>query len=132
MEKNIFELAAKCKFRYPFKGEISTEDLYDLDVRDLDTIWKTLKKEQEKSNENSLLATHTREDTICASKIEIVEYVFAAKQAEKTARKEAAEKSAKRQKILQALYEQQESELKQKSSEELQMMLKELDDNDAV
>lgn len=130
MEKNIFELAAKNKFRYHFKGEITTEDLFDLSVTDLDAIYKNLKKEAEKTGETGLLITHTKEDAICATKMEIVQYIFNQKQQEKADQKAKAEKKLKRQKIMQALYEQQENELKQKSSSELMDMLKTLDDED--
>ena len=30
MEGNIFEIAAKEKYRYPYRGQITTEDLWDL------------------------------------------------------------------------------------------------------
>lgn len=130
MEQNIFELAARNKFRYHFKGEITTEDLFDLSVSDLDTIYKNLKNEQKKADEDSLLHTRSSEDTICATKIEIVKYIFEQKQAEKAAQKAKAEKKLQRQKIMQALYEKQESEMKNKSSEELMEMLKELDDEE--
>ncbi|MBO5969872.1 MAG: hypothetical protein J6S14_15400 [Clostridia bacterium] len=130
MEKNIFELAAKHKFRYNFRGEITTEDLFDLSVNDLDSIYKNLKKEQEKSGETGLLVTQSKEDAICATKMEIVQYIFSQKQQEKADQKAKAEKKLQRQKILQTLYEKQESEMKSKSAAELMDMLKELDDEE--
>ena len=52
MEANkMFEVAVRNKFRYPYKGVIATEDLWDLSVQQLDDIFKTLKS-QEKKAEN--------------------------------------------------------------------------------
>ena len=42
MSTNMFEIAARNKFRFPFKGMISTEDLWDLSVENLDNVFKTL------------------------------------------------------------------------------------------
>ena len=127
MEQNIFELAARNKFRYHFKGEITTEDLFDLSETDLDTIYKSLKSEQKKAEEDSLLTTRKKEDTILAAKIEIVKTIFEQKQNEKAARKAKADQQLQRKKILQALAEQQENALKSRSPEELMAMLKDLD-----
>ena len=41
----LFEIATRNKYRFPFKGWISTEDLWDLSVQNLDGIFKTLNKE---------------------------------------------------------------------------------------
>lgn len=130
MEQNIFELAARNKFRYHFKGEITTEDLFDLSETDLDAIYKSLKSEQKKAEEDSLLTTRKKEDTILSAKIEIVKTIFEQKQNEKAARKAKADQKLQKQKILQALYEQQENALKSKSTEELMAMLKDLDSDE--
>lgn len=46
MEANkMFEVAVRNKFRFPFKGVISVEDLWDLSVQQLDGIFKTLKSQ---------------------------------------------------------------------------------------
>ena len=127
MEQNIFELAARNKFRYHFKGEITTEDLFDLSETDLDTIYKSLKSEQKKAEEDSLMITRKKEDAILAAKIEIVKTIFEQKQNEKAARKAKADQQIQRKKILQALAEQQENALKSRSPEELMAMLKDLD-----
>ena len=40
---NIFEAATRYKYRFPFKGMISVEDLWDLKLQDLDSVFKLLK-----------------------------------------------------------------------------------------
>ena len=59
---NIFELASNMKFRFPYKGIISTEDLWDLNLDQLDAVYKILNKDVKKSQEESLLYKNTIED----------------------------------------------------------------------
>lgn len=52
---NIFEAATKEKYRFPFKGMISVEDLWDLKLQDLDSVFKALNKQKKQNDEESLL-----------------------------------------------------------------------------
>ena len=72
---NIFEIAAKNKFRFPFNGIISTEDLYSLSLESLDSIFKTLNSELKKSNEESLLNVQSTEDKTLDTKIQIIIHI---------------------------------------------------------
>ena len=40
--ENKFEIAIRNKYRFPYKGMITIEDLWDLSVTQLDGIFKTL------------------------------------------------------------------------------------------
>lgn len=62
MEKNLFELATRCKYRFPYRGQITIEDLWDLRLADLDSVFKTLNAEVKKASEESLLKLKTKED----------------------------------------------------------------------
>ena len=42
MNTNIFELATREKYRFPYKGMISVEELWDLDIPELDRVYKSL------------------------------------------------------------------------------------------
>jgi hypothetical protein len=125
MEK-MFEAALKNKFRFPFKGMVNTEDLFDLSVRDLDTIFKTLNTEVKKVKEESLLTTKSKEDTELEFKIEIVKYIFAEKVKEQEERKLAKENAEKKQKIMELINNKQEADLANKSIDELKSMLNSL------
>ena len=61
---NIFEVAVRSKMRFPFRGLVSVEDLWDLTVEDLDTIFKTLNSQIKQVKEESLLSNRTKEDKI--------------------------------------------------------------------
>jgi CHASE3 domain sensor protein len=127
-EKNLFEIATRQKFRFQFKGLISVEDLWDLSVKELDSIFKTLNLEFKKVNEESLLDTKTKKDEELEDKIEIVKYVVKTKLEEADLRKKVQEKKEKKQKILELISSKQDADLQNKSIDDLQKMLNELDD----
>lgn len=123
---NMFEKAVKGKYRFPYKGQIAVEDLYDLPLGSLDTVFKTLNAEVKKTDEESLLQTKSEENDILATKIEIVKYIFNEKLEEKKNRQEAAERKEKKQKIMQIIATKQDESLQNASVEDLQKMLDEL------
>lgn len=125
MEKK-FEFALKNKVRFPYKGAISTEDLYDLSVRELDTIFKTLNAQAKRSQEESLLATKTKEDETLSVQIEIVKYIFATKLADAEAAKRNKEVKEQKQKIMEIMAAKKDAALHDMSIEELQAMLENL------
>ena len=125
MEANkMFEVAVRDKFRYPYKGVIATEDLWDLSVQQLDGIFKTLKSQEKKAQEESLLNTRTPEDEVLATKIEIIKHIVNTKLEEAQQAEHAKELSD--QKILNILAEKQDEDLRNKTPEELKAMLEQL------
>ena len=122
MEK-MFEFALKNKVRFPYKGLVSVEDLFDLSVRDLDGIFKTLNAQVKKSQEESLLATKTKEDETLAIQIEIVKHIVKTKLDEAEAVKQSKELKEKKQKIMEIIAAKQDESLHNASVEELQAML---------
>lgn len=129
MEKtiNLFELATRKKFRFPFKGMISVEDLWDLNVQNLDTVFKALNAEAKQVNEESLLATKSTEDTILDAKIEIVKHIVKVKLDEAEQRTKAAANREQARRLQELIATKQDAELQGKSIEELQAMLSALD-----
>ena len=124
---NIFEIATKNKFRFPYRGMISVEDLWDLNLNQLDGIYKTLNKEVKQNDEESLLSVKDAADVELQAKIDIVKHIFAAKQQEITNRTIAAENAEKKRRILDIIAQKQEASLQNKSEEELLKMLEEID-----
>ena len=121
---NIFEAATKEKYRFPFKGMISVEDLWDLKLQDLDSVFKSLNKQKKQNDEESLLQVKTAEDQELANKIQIVKYIVKFKQEEIEERLQAKDKKEYNQKLLELIERKQNEELAGKSIEELQAMLK--------
>ena len=123
---NMFEVAVRSKVRFPFKGLISVEDLFDLSVESLDNIFKTLNSQVKQAKEESLLTARTKQDEELTLKVEIVKHVVKVKLEEEAARLHAREQREKKQKIMEIMANKQDADLQNKSIEELAKMLDEL------
>ena len=122
---NLFEIAAREKYRFPYKGQITVEDLWDLSPTALDSIYKVLNKTMKAQEDESLMAERAK-DTTTENMVMIVKYIFAVKKEETNARKAAAENAEKRRHIMDILARKQDEALNNKSEEELLKMLDEL------
>lgn len=126
MEK-MFETAIRNKFRFPYKGQISVEDLWNLTLEELDTIFKTLNAQINQVKEESLLAVKDKNDEVLEIKIAIIRYIVATKQTEAQAVETAKARREQKQKIMAILADKQNAELQNKSVAELEAMLATLD-----
>ena len=126
--ENIFEFASRNKVRFPFKGMISVEDLWDLSLTNLDSIYKTLNKQVKQSEEESLLSTKASVDTELEVQIAIVKHIVSVKLAEKEAAEKASAKKAQKQKIMSIIATKQDEALQNSSIDDLKKMLDELGD----
>ena len=124
MEK-LFETASRMKIRFNYRGVITTEDLWDLDVKALDYIYKQLMVAKKESETESLLE-EKKTNPILEVQIEIVKHIFEVKVEEHKAAELRAENAAKKQKILAILARKQDAELENKSAEELEKLIAEL------
>lgn len=120
---NLFIMATNQKFRFPFKGQVSVEDLWDLNVCDLDSVFKTLNSQMKQTSEESLLATKSSADHVLEAKISIVKFIVSTKLAEAEAKRIRVEQLEKRNRIAEILADKQDEELRGKSVEELKAML---------
>lgn len=125
--EKIFEYATRNKVRFSFRGLISVEDLWDLSLTNLDSIYKELIKQSKQSEEESLLNIKTQEDELLNVQIEIVKHIVSVKLAEKEAREKASAKKAQKQKIMSIIAAKQDEALQNSSIDDLQKMLDELD-----
>ena len=126
MEKNIFEKATREKTRFNFKGSISVEDLWDLSLRNLDTIYRQIQIELKRDPEVSLLGYGSRQRDELEFKQEIIKYIFETKKAESEAAEKAKENSAKKQMILDILAKKQNESYENMSVEELKVLAESL------
>ena len=117
---NIWIECLKNKFRFEFKGLINVEDLFDLNLADLDAIYKNLKKEEKDLQGDSLLGNDenpkVREVEL---KIEIVKAIFDMKKAEIARAERALANKAQKDKILAIIEDKENQELSEKSIDEL-------------
>ena len=124
--ENIFEYATRNKLRFPFKGTISVEDLWDMTPENLDTVYSALVREQNKLGEESLINDRSVESTELDIKITIVKYIFNVKKDERIAREAEYERNAQRQRILSIIADKKDDELKSMTIEELTAKLNNL------
>ena len=73
---DLFKKATRKKYRFQFKGLCTVEDLWDLSVENLDSIFKNLKKQQRESAEESLLEVVSKEDKELSEKIDAIESAY--------------------------------------------------------
>ena len=126
MEKNLFEIATRNRYRFNYKGVMTVEDLWSLRVEDLDAIFKMLNRQKKTADEDSLLATKSAEDQDLANKIDIVRYIVSVKLAEAAERVSAAEKKAQRDKIMEVVAKKKDKALEDMGIDDLMKKLEEL------
>jgi len=122
----MFEKATREKIRFPYRGQISVEDLWDLHVTELDSVFKVLNSKLKVVKEESLLDAKTKEDDILDLQITIVKHIVEIKLKEEDARKNMKKLKEQKQKILEIMSNKQDASLQDKSPEELQKMLDKL------
>ena len=123
---NMFEVATRSKMRFPYKGQISVEDMWDLSLSALDSVFKSLNSQMKQVKEESLLSTKSKADETLELQIEIVKYIVSVKLAEKEAKEKAAVNKEMKQKIMQIKAARQDKALLEASDEDLDKLLAEL------
>ena len=117
---NFWVECLKNKYRFEFKGLIGVEDLFDLKLEDLDSIYRNLKKEENDLQGDSLLdsAKNPKIDEIQV-KIDVVKAVFDIKQTDIKNAERALANKAQKDKILAIIEDKENQELSENSIEEL-------------
>ena len=125
-ETNIFEAATRQKYRFPYRGSISVEDLWDLPLPALDSIFKSLNAKAKQAQEESLLKSKTKEDEETAIKIQIIRYIVGVKQTEAAAREKAKKNKEMKQRLLEIKATREDKRLEDLSDADLDKMISEL------
>lgn len=123
---SMFEIATRKKYRFPFRGSITSEDLWDLSLAQLDTVYKTLSKEAKTEKEEESLMDGKKEDQDLLNKLDIVKRVFNVKKTEAEAAANAMEKKRQKERLLELIAQKQDAALADKSIEELTAMVNDL------
>ena len=122
----MFEKAAKMKLRFNYRGVCTVEDLWDLPVRELDSIYKTLNADLKDQEGESLLETKNKEQTSLTLKIDIVKHIVNTKLEEAKEKEDRLLKAQKKEKILNIIAEKQDEALKDMSVEDLSSLVNSL------
>lgn len=128
---NIIEQGVRKGLRFSYSGKKSVEELYQLDITDLDQIYGKLYDEREKTATRSLLQTRSKADSILNLKIEIVKYIIETKIEEEEKKALSAanklKKKEKKNRLLRRLEEIDDESTKNLSKEEVLKQIEELD-----
>lgn len=116
---NIFERAVREKARFNFKGLISVEDLWDLSLENLDSIWVALETDLEKLPKKSLLETSTKQRDEIEFKQEIIKHIVETKKTESAVAAQTKANAAKKQMVLEIIEQKKNEDLKSLSIDEL-------------
>lgn len=125
MAENIFISALAQKLRFPYKGSISTEDLFSLGLTDLDFLYKTLTTREKEISGDGLIKKANPAAKVLELQIAVVREVFDYRQAEINAKKAKAEARQQNAYIRELIAEKENEALKSKSIDELRNMLTE-------
>lgn len=128
MAENIFISALAQKLRFPYKGSISTEDLFSLGLTDLDFLYKTLTTREKEISGDGLIKKANPAAKILELQIAVVREVFDYRQAEINAKKAKAEVRQRNARIRELIAEKEDEALKNLSVEGLEKLIQEVDD----
>lgn len=121
----MYKRASQLKLRVATpQGLLSVEQLWDLSIETLDKVAVRLQKEYKASGGESFLEKKTKKDKELKLSFDIVLDVLNTKVENSEKASKAAETKAHNQKILALIAEKQEGELKGKTIDELEAMLK--------
>jgi len=120
-----FKQASRVGLRFQTnRGNLTTEQLWELSLTDLDTLAVHLETEVEQSSKKSFLLKKTEKSKTAKLKFDIVIDILTTLVEEKEAASKQKETKEHNQKILNLIANKQEQDLQGKSVEELTAMLK--------
>lgn len=120
-----FKLASQQKLRFQTnRGSLSTEQLWDLSLSELDELAVSLETEHKESGKKSFLVTKSIKDKTAKLRFDVVLDILTTKVEEAQALSEAKEIKAHNEKIITLIAEKQDESLKGKSIKQLEAMLK--------
>jgi uncharacterized protein YfkK (UPF0435 family) len=123
---NMFEKASKLKLRFPYKGVITVEDLWDLPVKELDTVYRFINKELKSVQEDSLLEKNTG-GLVLELQIEIIKHIYAVKQDEIAKREKALARREQVRQLDDIIARKENTALSERSLDDLKKMRDELE-----
>jgi len=120
-----FKTASQQKLRFQTnRGSLSTEQLWDLSLEELDELAVSLETEHKQSGKKSFIQKTSLKDKTSKLRFDVVLDVLNTKVAENEAALEAQEIKEHNKKIINLIAEKQDESLKGKSIKQLEAMLK--------
>lgn len=124
----MFEKAARMKLRIATgKGNLSVEDLWDLNLTQLNEIAKGLNRKVKELGEEDFLKVEKKEETLTRFSFDIVIHILNTKKKEAEEAVNLKAKKEERQRLLDALDAKKEQSIANLSEEEIKAKLAALD-----
>ena len=123
----MFERASKIKLRFPYRGLITVEDLWDLPAKELDAIYRAANKELKSVQEDSLMEKRPAGGSVMELQIGIIKHIFAAKQEEVEKREKAVARREQVRQLDDIIAQKENTALSEKSLDDLKKMRDELE-----
>jgi len=116
----MFDKATRIKLRFQTdRGQLSVEDVWELNLAQLNQLAKSLRKKLKDGEEEDFLNTKSEADVTDKLRFDIVLHILEIKKSEKSEREQAAENKLKRERLLGVLAEKQDAKLREMSPEEI-------------
>lgn len=120
----MFEAASRLKLRFDYKGQCSVEDLWDIPLVKLDSMYQKLAAEKRAVvNAESLLTPKTVETTDLDLKLAVLRRIVEVRLAEQAAKDNARERAERKRELYALIADKQKEELRGKSLEDLQALV---------
>jgi len=123
----MFEKASRQKLRFPFKGSITVEDLWDLSPKDLDSIYRAVSKELKSLEEDSLLEKRGSAKSVPELQVAIIKRVYEVKLADADRREKLALRREQIRQLDDIIAQKENTALTEKSIEDLRKMRDDLE-----
>lgn len=123
----MFKKASKLKLRFATtKGHVTTEDLWDLPLTNLDDLVKDLNKAVKEGGEESFITKRSRVSTILDLKFSIIKQIIKDKLEEAERKENETANKTKKDKILEIIEDKENEGLRDESIATLKKMAKKL------
>ncbi|EBS2632400.1 hypothetical protein DRX00_11595 [Salmonella enterica subsp. enterica serovar Gatuni] len=123
----MFDKATRLKLRFESnKGLLSVEQVWDLSLNALNEMAKGLSRQVKaaETDEEDFIGTKSAVDSELQLRFDVVKHIIGVKLKERDDSKDAAERKANNQVILELIQRKKQQELENKSVEELEALLK--------
>ncbi|WPH64526.1 hypothetical protein [Escherichia phage YX22] len=123
----MFDKATRLKLRFESnKGLLSVEQVWDLSLTALNEMAKGLSRQVKaaETDEEDFIGTKSNVDSELQLRFDVVKHIIGVKLKERDDSREAAERKANNQIILELIQRKKQQELESKSVEELEALLK--------
>ena len=128
MTMNIFERAARAKLRFATtRGQLSTEQLFDLTLAELNSVAKEVNRQLKSEGEESFLEEDTNPNQVVLTlRLDILKHIIATKQIARKAAETRAVRMTRKRQLEDALEARKVKALDEMSEDDLLAALEDL------